>query len=128
MTRHACWGRRRHGKSGLRMRFGSSSGWQCRIVVGLERLHRHGMQSDSICALCDQQSETIDHLLLACVVSRQIWFIYFGKYGWQHLLPGSNDVFPEQWIHRWPKQEGRPSTPSVRSWPDAFGYIRMMCF
>jgi hypothetical protein len=37
MTRHACWGRRRHGKSGLRMRFGSSSGWQCRIIVGLQR-------------------------------------------------------------------------------------------
>jgi hypothetical protein len=51
-----------------------------------ERLHRHGMHSDSICALCDQPSETIDHLLLACVVSRQIWFIYFGKYDLVHLL------------------------------------------
>jgi hypothetical protein len=54
-----------------------------------ERLHRHGVHSNSTCALCDQQSETIDHLLLACVVSRQVWFTYLAKYGWQHLSRGA---------------------------------------
>jgi hypothetical protein len=32
------------------------------------------MRNDSTYALCNQQPETIDHLLIACVFSRQVWF------------------------------------------------------
>jgi hypothetical protein len=66
----------------------------------VERLHRHGMHSDSTCALCDQQPKSIDHLLFACVFSRHVWFTFLGKFGLQLLSPGLNDVFPEWWIRR----------------------------
>jgi hypothetical protein len=58
------------------------------------------MHSDSTCALCNQQPETINHLLLACFFSRQVWFTYLSMFGWQLLLPGPDDVFPEWWIRR----------------------------
>jgi hypothetical protein len=35
------------------------------------------------CPLCDQEEETIDHLLLSCVFSRQIWFYVLEKFGLQ---------------------------------------------
>lgn len=33
----------------------------------LDRRRRHGLQESGICILCDQESETIDHLLLGCL-------------------------------------------------------------
>lgn len=36
-----------------------------------ERRKRHGLQDDGTCALCDQEDETTDHLLTACVFSRR---------------------------------------------------------
>jgi hypothetical protein len=39
-----------------------------------DRLARRGLQHSECCPLCDQQQETINHLLVACVFSRQVWF------------------------------------------------------
>jgi len=38
-----------------------------------ERLARHGLQHHPRCLLCDQEPETIQHLLLTCPVTRQTW-------------------------------------------------------
>lgn len=38
------------------------------------RLMRHGLQDDDTCVLCLQCSETLNHIVLGCVVSRQVWF------------------------------------------------------
>ena len=38
------------------------------------RRKRHGLQDDDACALCTQSSETVDHLLLTCPFSREVWF------------------------------------------------------
>lgn len=38
------------------------------------RLQRHNLQNSGPCALCDQESETLEHLLLGCVYSREVWF------------------------------------------------------
>jgi hypothetical protein len=46
------------------------------------------MRNDSTYALCNQQPETIDHLLIACVFSRQVWFTSLRKLGWHPLSPG----------------------------------------
>ena len=37
------------------------------------RRRRHGLQADDSCALCDQEAETADHLLLSCVFAREVW-------------------------------------------------------
>jgi hypothetical protein len=35
---------------------------------------RHGLSTDDTCALCDQESESIAHLMIQCSFSQQIWF------------------------------------------------------
>lgn len=34
---------------------------------------RHGLQDTDDCILCDQAPETMDHILLGCVFSREVW-------------------------------------------------------
>jgi hypothetical protein len=50
-----------------------------------DRLLRHGLPNHAPCALCSQEEQTIDHLLLRCVVSREVWFKVLRKLGW-HLV------------------------------------------
>jgi hypothetical protein len=49
------------------------------------------------CPLCDQEEETIDHLLLSCVFSRQIWFYVLEKFGLQALAPQPDEHSFEEW-------------------------------
>ena len=42
-----------------------------------DRLDRHGLQHHTACPLCDQAPETMQHLLLACPFSRQVWHEIF---------------------------------------------------
>jgi hypothetical protein len=39
-----------------------------------ERLRRRGLQHHPRCLLCDQEPETMQHILLACSFSRQVWY------------------------------------------------------
>jgi hypothetical protein len=39
-----------------------------------DRLAKKGLTHPDRCQLCDQEEETIDHILIACVFSRQAWF------------------------------------------------------
>jgi hypothetical protein len=58
-----------------------------------ERLHSHGQKSNSSCVLCNQHPETVDHILVACIVSRDIWFKCLRVSGWQHLSStAANDL------------------------------------
>jgi hypothetical protein len=38
-----------------------------------DRRRRHGLDARSACYLCDQQDETIDHIVVECPFSRQLW-------------------------------------------------------
>ena len=46
---------------------------------------KHGLQDDDTCVLCDQSSKTIDHLLIACPFSREVWFNVLQKAGWESV-------------------------------------------
>ena len=62
------------------------------------RRKRHGLQDDDSCALCAQSSETIDHLLVACPFSREVWFKVLRKVGWDTaLLHVPTDFFTTWW-------------------------------
>lgn len=63
-----------------------------------ERCRRHGLQAHGDCALCSQSLEELDHLLVQCVFSREVWFKALRKYGWQSLAPGQNDSFILWWL------------------------------
>jgi hypothetical protein len=49
------------------------------------------MRSDCYCALCNQLPETENHLLFACVVSREVWFKCLQRSAWQHLSSTADD-------------------------------------
>jgi hypothetical protein len=38
-----------------------------------ERLLKHGLPHHSVCPLCDQEQETIQHIMLNCIFSRETW-------------------------------------------------------
>jgi hypothetical protein len=54
------------------------------------RRHRHGLTDDVSCALCLQHEE-IDHLLLGCVYSHEVWFLMLSKFGWQQISSAVGD-------------------------------------
>jgi len=55
--------------------------------VGADRLARRGLQHPPCCPLCDQEGETINHLLVASVFSWQFWFALLQRVGLQNLSP-----------------------------------------
>jgi hypothetical protein len=44
-----------------------------------DRLQRRGLDHPDPCPLCDQEPETIDHLLIGCVLARNYWFRLLGQ-------------------------------------------------
>ncbi|TVU04223.1 hypothetical protein EJB05_50202, partial [Eragrostis curvula] len=45
------------------------------------------MNHSAKCPLCDQEHETIDHILVSCVFARQFWFRFLGQVNLQNLSP-----------------------------------------
>jgi hypothetical protein len=52
-----------------------------------DRLARRGLAHRKYRLLCDQEEETIQHLLVACVFARQTWFLVLSLIGLQQLAP-----------------------------------------
>jgi hypothetical protein len=65
------------------------------------RPHRHNLQEDDSCAFCSESSETLEHLMLTCSYSREIWFKLLQSAGWQHLAPSPDVKFPDWWFLSW---------------------------
>jgi len=62
-----------------------------------DRLARKGLPHPTVCPLSDQVEETIDHLLISCVFSRQMWFNVLQGLGLQALAPGPDDLIFDDW-------------------------------
>jgi hypothetical protein len=66
-----------------------------------ERLQRHSLQNNGLCALCSQAPETIVHLLLSCAYSKEVWFVLLPRAGFHHLAPSQERSFADRWLlHR----------------------------
>ncbi|CAO2038521.1 unnamed protein product [Urochloa humidicola] len=65
-----------------------------------DRLARKGLQHPEKCPHCDQEQETIDHLLLSCVFARQVWYVVLQRFGLQALAPHLEDISFEDWWHK----------------------------
>jgi hypothetical protein len=63
----------------------------------VERRQRHGLQVSSSCILCYQEIEFIDHLLVQCFLSREVWFKALRCYGWHGLTLSSHNFFAACW-------------------------------
>lgn len=63
-----------------------------------DRRKRHGLQDHGNCIFCDQADETVDHLLSACVFTREVWTLILARVG-QHLLaPDADAVLKDWWL------------------------------
>ena len=73
-----------------------------------DRLARKGLPHHDHCLLCDQEEETINHLLLQSVFSRQVWFSILQGLGLQALAPQLEDKSLDDW---WEKVSGMVDGP-----------------
>ena len=62
-----------------------------------DMLARKGLCHLAACPLCDQTDETIDHLLVSCVFSRQVWFAVLHDLGLQAIAPQAGERSFEDW-------------------------------
>ena len=62
-----------------------------------DRLAKKGFSHPAACPLCDQAVETIDHLLVSRVLSRQVWFNVLRNLALQVLEPHAGERSFEDW-------------------------------
>ena len=61
--------------------------------------YRHNLQDHDRCNLCDQGSETLDHLLVQCSFNRDVWHRLLNPLGLQSLVPSANEFsFVDWWV------------------------------
>lgn len=65
-----------------------------------DRLQRRGLPHPAACPLCDQHDETIDHLLIRCVFTREIWHHVFQWIGTTTLEPQGDEASFHNWWRR----------------------------
>jgi hypothetical protein len=52
-----------------------------------DRLAKSDLNHPSKCTLCDEEAETINHLLVSCVFARSLWYMMLRKFGMHSLAP-----------------------------------------
>jgi hypothetical protein len=63
-----------------------------------DRLARHCLDHPDKCPLCDQEDETVRHILVSCVFAREVWVQILSLVGLQHLSPSLGEgIFQEWW-------------------------------
>lgn len=78
------------------------------------RRMRHGLQDSDACVMCDQE-QTSDHLLVACVVARELWAMVLAPAGLMELVPTTLDELGSWWLNKRQRIDGaaRPSFDSM---------------
>jgi len=63
-----------------------------------DRLAKRGLPHPDRCPLCDQEGETVQHLLVSCVVARQVWFNLLQPLNLGDYIPRQQECsFAEWW-------------------------------
>lgn len=57
-----------------------------------DRRIRHGLQARRTCLLCDQEDESMEHILIRCSYSQQIWWTILQRLGLGALPPGEGSL------------------------------------
>ncbi|RVX00840.1 putative ribonuclease H protein [Vitis vinifera] len=58
-------------------------------ILTLDQLQRRGYSLANRCFLCLAEAETVDHLLLHCVMTRALWNLLFSLFGVEWVLSGT---------------------------------------
>ncbi|KAJ1280495.1 hypothetical protein BS78_04G236900 [Paspalum vaginatum] len=91
---------------------------QCKFFIWLaiknrvwtaDRSLKHGLPHPSVCLLCDQEDESIQHILVSCVFSRETWTKILSSAGLQAVTPQADErSFATWWgcaVSRVPKEK-----------------------
>ena len=62
-----------------------------------DRLAKRGLPHLEACPFCDQEEETIQHILVGCVFTRQIWFSILQALHLPALVPSTSDTKFSSW-------------------------------
>jgi hypothetical protein len=62
-----------------------------------DRLQRRGLPQPAACPLCDQEQETLQHLLLGCVVAREVWAWALTRWNILEWMPGAGFEIVHWW-------------------------------
>jgi hypothetical protein len=62
-----------------------------------DRLAKRGLDHPEKCSLCDQESETLGHILVSCVFAREFWFRLMCNFRLQNLAPTPSTVSFTGW-------------------------------
>jgi len=63
-----------------------------------DRRFRHGLQPSNDCIMCDQEPETMDHILIGCSFSREVWHIWFARIWLQVPSADDGEAALEWWL------------------------------
>jgi len=85
-------------------------------------LQKRGLPHLDHCSLCDQEDETVQHILTTCVFTRQFWFAVLQPLNLVALVPSRRTVsLADWWLKAWrkvPKQhkKGFNSLVMLEAW------------
>jgi hypothetical protein len=63
-----------------------------------DRRKRRGLQDSAECALCSQDHETVDHLLVSCVFVRELWHRLLLSFCWDGFVPALEARLSDWWF------------------------------
>jgi len=69
-----------------------------------DRLQKRGLPHPTRCPLCDQEEETVQHLLTTCVFARQFWFSVLQPLNLTRLVPSRTSSSLADWWKKLQKQ------------------------
>lgn len=69
-----------------------------------DRLQKRGLEHPAKCPFCDQDPESIDHLLVGCVFAREFWCRLLGQVNLQGLAPQPGEGKAMEWWRRMSEQ------------------------
>jgi hypothetical protein len=63
-----------------------------------DRRFRHGLQDSNACIFCDQGAETMNHILLGCPFSREVWEAWLRKLHLQYIVVVQDEPAIPWWL------------------------------
>lgn len=80
-----------------------------------DRLARRGLPHPPACLLCDQGAKDINHILVSCAFTREVWYMTFRWLRVERLSPQPGETSFQDWWRRTSKRAGKEVRRGVNS-------------